>query len=325
MTYLIPPRLRAPGRLLAALALFMLPQCPPRTADGPPEQTAAPGTTEPPTVAAAPPPAAATAAALAGAPDAPQGYVLQPMALRRRPTEAAEVAGEPGSGAKKVSNSRTSLLRGEPVSVLQRQGSWLLLRLSDGMEGWGHADAIIVGSTEQPIQVVTVFERTKTFVRPDLLALAQARSIEAGSLLFVLRQVDLFSEVNLARDSRAWVLTDVLSADAQEVQAAKLLGRARSLAQRHDPDAEVPLELAKTHFATTRLVQTQLLLPAAAAAAAAAAANPNAQVPDHPVQTAPQPSQGAGPGAPQGLPGVRINSPEVPDPSAAAPAPQPAG
>jgi hypothetical protein len=190
-------------------------------------------------------------------------YFTQLTVVRRAPNEARDV--DDGTGRKRrLVNVLTSVYRGEQATVLKAQGDWLQVRLSDAMQGWVKANTVVTEAAGKKIEMATVFEVTKTFTRPDLLALSAGRLLEPGSLLFVLRQIDQFSEVNTAGTAQAWVLSDLLSQDTQEVQAAKLLGRAKALADRHDANSAVPLELAKSHYATTRLVQA-LLFPKQAA------------------------------------------------------------
>jgi hypothetical protein len=200
------------------------------------------------------------AASLQAVPGEPRAaYFTQLTVVRRAPSEARDV--DDGTGRKRrLVNVLTSVYRGEQATVLKAQGDWLQVRLSDAMHGWVKGNTVVMEAAGKKIEMATVFEVTKTFTRPDLLALSAGRLLEPGSLLFVLRQIDQFSEVNTAGTAQAWVLTDLLSQDTQEVQAAKLLGRAKALADRHDANSAVPLELAKAHYATTRLVQA-LLFP----------------------------------------------------------------
>ena len=177
--------------------------------------------------------------------------------VRRQPVEAKEVE-DPGGRKKKLPNLVASVLRGEQITVIERQGDWARVRLSDGKAGWVKNDNVI----DAPRTVLaTNLERIKTFLRPDLLALNAPTQLEAGSLLFLMRTKDQFSEVDTGATNTVWVLSAQITSDAQEVAAAKLINRARILQQRNDPAAEAALDLAKTHLGLTRLVQTLLLPP----------------------------------------------------------------
>ena len=193
-----------------------------------------------------------SAAAAVGA-----GFVTQTVLVRREASDAREIDGP--AKKKKVANWMATLYRGEQVEVLSSQDPWLHLRLSDGKEGFAKSESVVTGSVE----LATVFERVKTFTRPDLLALNAAKQLEPGALLFVLRAKDQFSEVNVGGAAHVWVLSDVLIKDAKEVEAAKLINRSRALKERpaaNEAESQAPLELAKSQFASTKLVQI-LLMP----------------------------------------------------------------
>lgn len=184
------------------------------------------------------------------------GYITQIAIVRRQPVEAKEV--ESADGKKRVANWVATLSRGEQISVLESQRDWFHVRTSDEKTGWVKSDNVLLASN---VTMATVANSVRIFSRPDLLALNGSKAIEPGTLLFAIRTKDQFSEVNLAGNTTGWVLTDVLMTAPREVDAAKLLHRARFLKARNDPAADGLLELAKTHFADTHLVQTLLLPP----------------------------------------------------------------
>ena len=180
-------------------------------------------------------------------------FVTQVLLVKKEATDAKEV--DDPIKKKKVANWVATLYRGEQVTSLGTQGDWAHIRMSDGKEGFVKADAILTGS----VDLATVFDKVKTFTRPDLLAFNTSRQVEPGSLLFVLRAKDQFSEVNMGGTNSVWILSDVLSKDSKEVEAAKLINRARVLKDRNEAEANGAFELAKTEFADTKLVQTLLL------------------------------------------------------------------
>ena len=216
--------------------------------------------------------------------------------VRRQPNEAKEVE-DSGGRKKKFSNFVASVLRGEQITVVERHGDWARVRLSDGKAGWVKNDNVI----DAPRTVLaTNLDRVKTFLRPDLLALNASTQLEPGSLLFLMRTKDQFSEVDTGAANTVWVLSAQITSETQEVEAAKLINRARILQQRNDPDAEAALDLAKTHLGLTRLVQTLLMPP------------PASPVPD-PCQAAPPdthaPDVPAAPRVPLGLGQPRVDGP----------------
>lgn len=193
----------------------------------------------------------------ADAPKAATGnaFITGVTQVRKEATDAKDVTDE-ASKKKKVPNWLATLYRGEQVTVVANRNDWLQVQTSDEKTGWVKSDSVVLGT-----EMATVLDKTKIFTRPDLLALNGAKQIEPGSLLFVQRAKDQFSEVNFGGTATAWVLTDVLTKAPNEVDAAKLLHKARLLKDKNDPAADSLLDLAKTHFASTKLVQA-LLLPA---------------------------------------------------------------
>lgn len=178
-----------------------------------------------------------------------EAYVTQPTFVRRAPSEAREV--EVAGKAKRQANWMATLQRGEHVRVLEAREGWLRVQSSDEASGWIKRDGVLVGPEVAQATNLVVLQR---FTRPDLLALVPTRPIEPGSLLFVLRRKEGFCEVNFAGNAVSWVLADALERDATEVEAAKLLHRARQLAERNDAGAEPLLALARQRFAATRLL-----------------------------------------------------------------------
>ena len=178
-----------------------------------------------------------------------EAYVTQPTFVRRTPSEAREV--EVTGKTKRQANWLATLQRGEHVRVLEAREGWLRVQSSDEASGWLKRDGVLVGPEVAQATNLTVLQR---FTRPDLLALVPTRPIEPGSLLFVLRRKEGFCEVNFAGNAVSWVLADALERDATEVEAAKLLHRARQLAERNDAGAEPLLALARQRFAATRLL-----------------------------------------------------------------------
>ena len=183
-------------------------------------------------------------------------YVTQLVTVRREPSDAKEL-GDSKAHGKKVANWLATLYRGEQVTVQALQGPYLQVQLSDGKSGWTRSEGLLTG---QGVEMVTLLDRAKTFSRPDLLALLAGKQVEPGSLLLLVRGKDAFSEVNVSGSSSVWILSDLIVREPREVEAAKLVQRARVLQDRNASDAAAILDMAKTQFANTRLVQ-QVLMP----------------------------------------------------------------
>ena len=211
--------------------------------------------------------AAAESAEVAAAPALkPQAaLVLHSAFVRRQPNDAKLVA-VAGKKAKQ-GNYLATLYRGEAVWVRADKEGWLDVTLSDESHGWVKKDGLLMGPN---LKLATVLSRARLFTRPDLLALFGGRAVEPGTLLIVLRDKDQFSEVNYNGQQTAWVLTALLVQEPQEVDAAKLVHRARLLQERKDPAAGAVIELLQGQFGATRLVAAlHALQPAASQAPSA--------------------------------------------------------
>lgn len=244
--------------------------------------------TQPTDAVPAPTPVPATPVAPqpAGAPEAPRAsegepaFVIATTSVRRLPNDEKQID-DPKTG-KKIANFSATLFRGERVSVLKLEGDWSLVRASDEGEGWLKKDALLPATN---VTMATVLDETKTFDRPDLLALNSKRALERGTLVFVTKTREQFSEVHLGGKILAWVLTEALVQDGREVDVAKLLNRARYLEERKDAAAEAVMELAKKSFGDTKLMQlVQGIDPNAAA-------QPTPPSPPSPAAPAPTPGQ----------------------------------
>jgi len=278
-------------------------------------------------------PSAQAEVAAAESLEAPAPPPLQPQTalvlgsafVRRQPTEARLVT-PPGKKAKQ-GNYLATLYRGEAVWVRADKEGWLDVTLSDESHGWVKKDGLLMGPG---LKLATVLSRARLFTRPDLLALLGSRAVEPGTLLIVLRDKDQFSEVNYNGQQTAWVLSALLVQEPQEVDAAKLVHRARLLQERKDPAAEAVIELLRGQFGQTRLMaalnalqpapQEPSVPPAADAAfdaapqapAEAAAVAPQMQLAPAPAGQAPSTTAPTG-----GAPGLQGWSPPAPAPTPA--------
>ena len=165
------------------------------------------------------------------APDPSLRFITSLSTLRREPTEQARVKVE---GAKTPQpNSVAVLHRGERVALLEPRGDWARVRASDGAEGWVRGAALAPADS---VQEGTLLIVAWAFDRPDLLAVNAKRKLDPGTLLFIRKTKDLFTEVDAGPGPNVWVLTDRVSTRPADVEAAKLVEKARFLARGNRPE-----------------------------------------------------------------------------------------
>jgi len=159
-------------------------------------------------------------------------YVTALSTLRREPTEQARV--KPAAGSKTlVANSIAILHRGERVTLVEGRDDWSRVRASDGEEGWLRSASLLPASQ---VQEGTVLVVAWAFDRPDLLAANARRKLEPGTLLFIRKTRDLFTEVDAGPGPSTWILTDRVTTLPGDVAAAKLVEKARFLQRNDRPD-----------------------------------------------------------------------------------------
>jgi SH3-like domain-containing protein len=152
--------------------------------------------------------------------------------LRREPTEQARV--KPADGAKApVANAIATLHRGERVILVEGRDEWSRVRASDGEEGWMKSGSLVPTSQ---VQEGTVLVLAWAFDRPDLLAANARRKLDPGTLLFIRKTKDLFTEVDAGPGGSTWILTDRVTTLPGDVAAAKLVEKARFLLRNARPD-----------------------------------------------------------------------------------------
>ncbi len=171
-------------------------------------------------------------------------FVIVLSTLRRQPTEQARVKPEGSKAA--VANALALLHRGERVSLVERRDDWSRVRASDGEEGWLKSAALAPVSE---VQEGTVLLVAWAFDRPDLLAANARRKLEPGTLLFIRKTKDLFTEVDAGPGPSTWILTDRVSTQPGDVAAAKLVEKARYLVRNERPgEARELLALLRSRF-----------------------------------------------------------------------------
>lgn len=191
------------------------------------------------------------------APASSLGFVLHTTAVKRAANNDAKV--DDGKG-KQVSNWLATLYRGERVTVIKEEGDFFLAKTSGEVEGFIKKTSVL---NAPDVTEATVVEPTDAFDRPDLLALNSKKKVEPGTLVFVVKQREQFSEVNAVGTSTVWVLNGRLTNDKDEIAVAKLLAKARSL--KESKDVADLVGLAKNNFPNAKLVATMDTLVAAAA------------------------------------------------------------
>ncbi len=159
-------------------------------------------------------------------------FVTVLSTLRREPVDQAQV--KPEGARASVPNGLALLHRGERVSFLEERGDWSRVRASDGMEGWLKG-AVLLPASE--VQEGTILVVAWAFDRPDLLAANARRKLDPGTLLFIRKTKDLFTEVDAGNGPPTWILTDRVTTKAADVEAAKVVEKARFL-RRNDRSAE---------------------------------------------------------------------------------------
>lgn len=179
-----------------------------------------------------------------------EAYVTVTTSMRKTPNNDMKVP-DPERPGKKMSNWVALLDVGEQVTIQARENEeWSKARASDDTEGF-LKNRFLIAADEASL--ATVLEEVKIFNRPDLLALNASRTLEPGTLVFKVSEKDQFSELRIGSRTE-WVLTEKLVLDGQEVEAAKLLAKARRLREKGDDGYEPLLELLKGQFAETKLV-----------------------------------------------------------------------
>ena len=157
-------------------------------------------------------------------------FVTVLSTLRREPTEQARVKAEGSKAA--VANALALLHRGERVSLVERRDDWSRVRASDGEEGWLKSAALAPVSE---VQEGTVLLVAWAFDRPDLLAANARRKLDPGTILFIRKTKDLFTEVDAGPGPSTWILTDRVTMQPGDVAAAKLVEKARYLIRNDRP------------------------------------------------------------------------------------------
>ena len=196
-------------------------------------------------------------------------------ALKREPNDKDKVV-DPKKG-KEVGNWLTQLERGEQVTALVAQDDWIQVKASDDTTiGWTKAANILLASGRS---LATVLEDTKMFNRPDFASLIAGKPLPIGTLLFVTNSKGAFSEVNYTGASKAWVQSDKLSVDPKEIEACRLVNKARWLEDEKNKKKDAAKakefwDLARANFADTKLLQALTAIATATAAGEVAAPAP---------------------------------------------------
>jgi hypothetical protein len=171
----------------------------------------------------------------AGAAEKPPDPALRLVAvlstLRREPHDSPRTRAEGAKGP--GTNSLALLHRGEQATFVESQGDWTRIRASDGVEGWVRSSALVPAAD---VHEGTVLDAAWAFDRPDLLAVNARRKLDPGTILFIRKTKDLFTEVDAGPGPSIWVLTDRISTQPADLEASKLVEKARFLRRNERPD-----------------------------------------------------------------------------------------
>jgi SH3-like domain-containing protein len=161
-------------------------------------------------------------------PDPALRYVTALTTLRSDPSEPQRASAKGKAPASKVPPSTAIALlhRGERVTWLETRDDWSRVRASDGAVGWMKGALLTPVSEAQEGTVLVV---AWIFDRPDLLAANAKKRLDPGTLLFVRKTKDLFTEVDAGGGSNVWLLSDRVTTAPDDVAAAKLVEKARFL------------------------------------------------------------------------------------------------
>jgi hypothetical protein len=203
-------------------------------------------------------------------------HVLYTTVVKREGSDKPKVEDAKG---KQVANWLATLYRGEKLSIVKDDGGdYIQVKTSGEVEGFVKRQGLLIAPD---VSEATVLEGTDAFDRPDLLALNSKKKINAGTLIFVVKNREQFSEVNAVGTGMVWVLNGKLTTDKDELAVAKLLAKARSLKDGKDEKKAESItdliNLAKNNFSTTKLVsvmETELNAPAAETPSEHAAGEP---------------------------------------------------
>jgi len=146
-----------------------------------------------------------------------------------------------------------SVYRGMSAKVTATQGEWRKVVYSQDATGWMLASELI--SQAKATQATTLRE-LKTYAEADFGQLNETLRIPAGTLLFILEQVDELSFVNYDGEKAAWVESALLSTDPSELKVSELIYKAKFLEEvLNGPNARV-LDKARIKYPKAKLIDT---------------------------------------------------------------------
>jgi GW (Gly-Tryp) dipeptide domain len=184
----------------------------------------------------------------------PTAFITQTTTLKREVSDLPKV--DNGKG-KLVANWLATLYRGEKVTLIANpqgtSGDYVQVKTSNDLTGWIKSSALLSGSD---VREAVAFDPLETFDRPDMLALNAKKKVSAGTLLFVTKQRDQFTEINIGGSQVVWVLGAKLISDANEIMVAKLFAKARAIKEsKSGGSVEELVKLARDNFSDARLVE----------------------------------------------------------------------
>ena len=176
-------------------------------------------------------------------------FITSISGLRRKATTDRKIDKEDGKG--KVSNWMITLFRGEEIQIIKKEDKWSKVKIVGGQEGYIQNSDFIESSE---IKSATCNSSLKTFSRPDLMNVNAKRTLDAGTLLYIVNTRDTFSEVNFYGQRTMWVLSEKLNFEKKEVEYAKVLGKMRWLKKKNKTDElNALVDIIKTKFADSQI------------------------------------------------------------------------
>lgn len=163
----------------------------------------------------------------------------------------------PEHAGKTTNNWVGDAWRGAEMTVTEVKDGWCLTKRekAGNATGWVQCHKLLPMDSAR---LVTVVEDVPTY-DPNNGA-AQREQLDAGTLLLALESRGGFTKVNVKGSTHAWVKSDVLTEDPQEMAVAKLIQRARhgleadthedfrgilDKARKHLPDAKLTAVLVR--------------------------------------------------------------------------------
>ena len=179
-----------------------------------------------------------------------QHWINTHTTVRFAPSHAERVS-DP-QGTQDMSNWTGSVYRGIPVTVVATQGEWKKVVYNTDARGWMLTSELL---QQTQLGKATTLKELKTYRGADFSLANDSLTIPAGTLLFVLEQVNQLSLVNYDGEKTAWVETSNLTQEKQEVHVSESIEKAQWLRSDNAPNGRV-LDKARIKYPNAKLLDT---------------------------------------------------------------------